>query len=415
LTGWRLALWAVVAAIALVFLWSVRSVLVPFAVAWIVAVLLEPLVARLEGVLAKPFPKAKRTVSIATINLVFFTLVIAAGLWVGPRMVSQFGELQKSVQDLTETISEESRTENHFVRWNPVVRAQPPGPLGAVDRALEQLAPTLDRVGLPSTRRAIFDQYLAPQRDQIAEGIAAFFNGFFRILVGAASQLFLFIFVPLFVFFFLADMDSYGARVMSWIPPALRPGINTVASDVGKVFKSYLRGVLVNVSIYTTFFALLFSLLGLPFSILLGVLAGILYLIPVLGGAIMSVSLALVIGFSGASGTWLFSAPNSWLFGIIMAVVFVVVSTIYDMVLTPRLVGSAVGLDPLVSMFVVFSGGALFGLPGMILAYPLAGAVKVTMSRVLGVTNQTSVAEKMALPSVPVRHRELSESLDNRG
>lgn len=401
---WRFALWAAVVTAALIFLWSVRSVLLPFGVGWIIAVILEPLVKRMTGW------GMNRVAAIILIVLVFFGIATGVGLWVGPRIGGQVGELQKSVHELTTTISQESRTENHFLRWNPVVRSQPPGPLAALDRTLEQVSPALERAGLPANRRAIFEQYIAPQRDQIAEGIGTFFNGFFRILIGAASQMFLFVFVPLFVFFFLMDMETYAGRMIRLVPPAIQGTVLGVITDVGQVFKSYLRGVLLNVTIYTTFFALVFSALGLPYSILLGLLAGTLYLIPVLGGVLTSVSLFLVVGFSGTMGNWFFTVGSSWTFGLIIAILFSIISTGYDSVVTPRLVGKAVGLDPLVSMFVVFSGGALFGLPGMILAYPVSGALKVTMTRIFKVTNMTPSSETLALPSVPARHRESAES-----
>lgn len=403
MSWWRYALWAAVVAVALVFLWAVRAVILPFIAAWIVAILLEPLVRKLE---AKRIP---RDLAVVGLIAVFFAGVAGAGLWVGPRVFGQVQELQKQVQSFTATISRETESENHFLRWNPVVRAQAPGPLAAVDRSLERFAPVLDTVGLPSTRRALFDQYIGPQRDQIAEGIAGFFNGFFRLLIGAAQQLFLFIFVPLFVFFFLRDMDRVGPRVISWVPPALRASAAGLLQDVGDVFKSYLRGVLLNITLYTLVFSLVLSVLGLPYAILLGLFAGILYLIPMIGPNVMFFALILIVGLSGASSNWMFDAGSSWTFALIVSGIFIVLSTVYDFGVTPRVVGGSVGLDPLVGMFTVFSGGALFGLPGMIIAYPLAGAIKVTLSRVLQVTNQTAAGEGMSLPAVPVRHRRVSD------
>ncbi len=61
------------------------------------------------------------------------------------------------------------------------------------------------------------------------------------------------------------------------------------------------------------------------------------------------------------------------------------------------------GLLPVMSMFVFLSGGALFGLVGMILAFPLAGAVKVMLDRLIRVTS--SSADALDLPAVPLRHR----------
>ena len=66
--------------------------------------------------------------------------------------------------------------------------------------------------------------------------------------------------------------------------------------------------------------------------------------------------------------------------------------------------GNAVGLHPIVSMFVIFRGGALFGLPGMILAFPVAGSIKVILDRLLAVTNKTE--RELILPELPLRHRD---------
>lgn len=400
---WRIALWAAIVVAALAFLWAVRSILLPFALAWIIAVMLEPVVRwmRLRGM--------SRGFSVTSITLVFFLVLGALAVYATPKITGQFGELQKSIQRLTETIAAENQNENHFVRWNPAIRAQPAGPIANVDKALEWAAPTLERAGLPTTRRQIVDQYISPQRDAIAKGIANFFNGFFKLLIGAASQLFILIFLPIFVFMLLLDMETIKVKSANWIPPSIRAGTLSMIEDISEVFKSYLRGVLINVLLFTTVMGLLFAALGLPYFLLLAVLAGTLYLIPVIGGFISAPSIFLIVGFSGATPYWMPTIDSSWVFAAIAMGVFVVVSTAYDMIVTPRTVGKAVGLHPLVSMFVVFSGGALFGLPGMILAYPLAGSIKVTLSRLMRLTNAPTLTEEIRLPSVPVRHREAAE------
>jgi predicted PurR-regulated permease PerM len=62
-----------------------------------------------------------------------------------------------------------------------------------------------------------------------------------------------------------------------------------------------------------------------------------------------------------------------------------------------------VGLNPVVSMFVILAGGALFGLPGMLLAFPMAGAVKVVLDRVMKFT--LTPGDELKLPAIPLRHR----------
>jgi predicted PurR-regulated permease PerM len=117
-----------------------------------------------------------------------------------------------------------------------------------------------------------------------------------------------------------------------------------------------------------------------------------------------AVTIFVVTAFSGATGNWFMSFDSPWVFAAVLVVIFFVVSTTFDQLLYPNLVGRAVDLHPLVSMFVVFSGGALFGLPGMLIAFPLAGSIKVVLVRLLRLTNKP-VFEGLGLPATPLRHR----------
>ncbi|HTQ11421.1 MAG TPA: AI-2E family transporter, partial [Fimbriimonadaceae bacterium] len=140
-----------------------------------------------------------------------------------------------------------------------------------------------------------------------------------------------------------------------------------------------------------------------PYAVLLGVIFGAVYLIPYLNGIICMASIVLVTGLSTKSGDFFLHFSSSWTFGIVAAILYMAVHLIFDNVVYPRLVGGSVGLHPVVSMFVIFSGGALFGLVGMIIAFPLAGAVKVILERLIRVT--TDQSDALGLPAVPLRHR----------
>jgi predicted PurR-regulated permease PerM len=76
---------------------------------------------------------------------------------------------------------------------------------------------------------------------------------------------------------------------------------------------------------------------------------------------------------------------------------------VFDHLIYPQMVGNSVGLSPVLSMFVIFCGGALFGLPGMLIAFPLAGSVKIVLDRLMNVTLVTQ--ESLDLPPIPLRHR----------
>lgn len=395
---WRIALWVAIVIATLAFLYAVRGILLPFILAWIIAVMLEPLVRklRLRGV--------SRRTSANLITLAFFAVVGLGIFFAVPRVSNQLNELRISFQNLSDSFSQERANDNVFVRWNPVVKAQPPGALGFVDRGLEELAPYLAKFDLPTTRRALMNQYVEPHAKDIGKSLQSFVNGFLGIVGGAASQVVLLLFTPIFVFYLLQDMEQMKIRMAGWIPPSLRANTISLLTDIGDVFNRYLRGVVMTILLYTVTTAILLAALGTPYSILLALLAGVVYLIPYLGGWISTATLLLVTGFSGVSGNWFYTASSPWGFAIMVAVVFLIFSTIFDQLVYPRLVGGAVKLNPLVSFFVILSGGALFGLPGMIIAFPLAGSLKVTLARLLRLTNNQA-GETLRLPAVPLRHR----------
>ena len=395
---WRIGLWVAIVIATLAFLYAVRGILLPFILAWIIAVMLEPLVRKLR---LRGFSRP----AAANIIIVAFFIVVGSGIFFAvPRVSNQLNEFRISIQSLSDNLTEERANDNIYVRWNPAVMAQPPGALGFIDGALEEVSPYLAKFDLPTTRRALMDQYVEPHAKDIGKSVQSFFNGFLGIVGGAASQMLLLLFTPLFVYYLLQDMENMKIRMAGWIPPTLRANTLSLLNDIGDVFNRYLRGVVTTLMLYMIVMTILLAVLGAPYSILLGILAAIVYLIPYLGGWISTITILLVTGFSGQSGNWFYTADSSWGFAIVVAVTFLVCSTLFDQLVYPRLVGGAVKLNPLVSFFVILSGGALFGLPGMIIAFPLAGSIKVTLARLLRLTNNQA-GDVLRLPAVPLRHR----------
>ncbi|HXH60069.1 MAG TPA: AI-2E family transporter [Fimbriimonadaceae bacterium] len=395
---WRVLVWVALVAVIVAFLYAVRSILLPFVLAWLIAVILEPVVRKLR---LRGF---SRRTAVVTITLAFFVLSGAFLVYAIPRVNGQLGEFQGSVQTLTNKLAEENANDNFFLRWNPAIRAKPPGPVGWVDGAFQEAAPALRRFGLPDNRREFVSQYIEPRRNELANIVTNFFNGFLSLIGGAASQLFLLLFTPVFVFMILLDLERFRSRWTSWVPPSIRSETVSIIADIGDVFKRYLRGMLTAVGIYMLLMSLLFSILGVPYAILLGILAGALYLVPYLGPAMNALTIFVVTGFSGQSGDWLMHMGSPWAFAGLVAAIYLVFHFTFDTLVYPNLVGKAVDLHPLVSMFVVFSGGALFGLPGMLISFPLAGSIKVVLVRLLRLTTKAPT-DGLGLPATPVRHR----------
>lgn len=396
--GWRIALWVGLVAASLWFLWSVRSVLLPFAISLVLAALLDPVIRKLvkRGV--------KRPVAIlSVITSVFLVIALVLAL-AAPTVASQVTALGKRTQELTRSIIDDGRNDNFFIRWSPAaVAKRADSPSGQLDRLLVQYGPTLEQLGLPSTRRGIIDQYINRNRERINQVVQGAFDAFFGAVGAVFGQLFFAILVPILVTMMLFEMEGMKGRSYTWIPPSLRQSVLSITRDVSDVFFSYLRGISMLVLYFTIVQCIVLYALNLPYALLLGIVFGSFYLIPLIGNFISGFFILLIMGFTGVTGNAMFSLPNSWLYGALVTVIYLTIGWVFDTFVNPRLVGNSVGLNPIVSLFVVMCGNALFGLPGMIVAYPLAGAVKVILDRIIRITSATT--DRLDLPAIPIRHR----------
>lgn len=395
-------MWAIVVAVALAFLYAVRGILLPFVLAFVIAALLEPTITKLRK------RGYSRGCSVTFVFGVFFVVITALIIRAAPIVTDQISGFSQKLQALSKQLTEADRAHNAFVAWNPTNRARPPGAASRVDRFLERYRDPIERLGLPANRKALVQQYVEPYREQAARAIQGFFAGFLGIVGTAASQVFLLLFTPVFVLILLIDMERLRVRSATWIPPSIRRETLAILREIGDVFIRYLRGISMAVGCFIVLQATVLTVLGAPYSVLLAILFGALYLIPYLGITMSLLCLFLATGLSGATGNWMLNLGDPWAFAAAISLVFFVVGELYDIFVTPQLMGRAIGLHPLVSMFVIFSGGALFGVAGMILAYPVAGSVKVILAKLLKVTSSPTV-DALALPVVPLRHRTASE------
>ncbi len=397
MAGWRVVLWVAIVLAIFLFLFAVRGVLLPFVIAFALSAILDPIIRKLR------LRGWRRSYAVLAVMTIFLGAIVALGVWLGPVVSNQVGNLRNRVDELSASVLHPKPEENFFVRWNPVVQVQQSQNVNQLDALFDANANTLERFGLPKSRREFVEKYIEPHRGELGAKIQSFFGSFIGVIGVAASQLLLLLFVPLIMILILMDMETFKRRSANWIPPSIRASTMSLLSDIGQVFMKYLRGVTISVASYMAAMAVVLTVLGVPYSILLGVLFGAVYLIPYLNGVICFATIALVTGMSGKTGNLFLNFSSPWTFALLVALIYLVCHFLFDSMVYPRLVGGSVGLHPVVSIFVIFSGGALFGLVGMIIAFPLAGAVKVILERLLRVTSVQS--DLLSLPAVPLRHR----------
>jgi len=390
-------LWIGLVALLLGFLWLVRGILLPFILCLVIAALLDPSVRWLTR---KGAPKQ---VAILTMVGAFFGGVLLVGAIALPTITKQVTGISSSAQSLTRSIIEDGQRDNFFVRWNPEnVAARSSSMSGNIDRILAKYGSTLEELGLPSTRRGLIDQYVDKNRTKLTGMIQGAFDGLFGVVTAAFQNFFWLFLVPVIVTMLLSEMETVKQRGPRWIPPAIRRQTITLWNDISGVFFNYLRGMSLLILYFSIAQTLMLYSMNLPYALLLGVVFGTFYLVPIIGNMISAVSIFLIMGFTGTAGTAAFSVGNPWLYGAVTAVLYLVIGGMFDTFVVPKVVGNSVGLIPVISIFVVMCGQALFGLPGMVIAFPTAGAIKVILDRLLKITSST---DALVLPATPLRHK----------
>ena len=197
--------------------------------------------------------------------------------------------------------------------------------------------------------------------------------------LGALSNVVYLISFPLFVFYLARDFD----RIVHWlsrlIPVRHRDGVSQSALAADSVIGEWLRGQAQVAGILALFYSVTLLLAGIPLGFPIGILAGLLSVIPYLGGAI-GLGLALLMALLTLDG----GLSALYVLGI-----FGVANVLEGYILTPKIVGEKVGLPPLAVLVALLIGGEWFGIFGVLIAVPVAGVIKVFGSELLAVYRQS--------------------------
>ena len=169
----------------------------------------------------------------------------------------------------------------------------------------------------------------------------------------------------LYMFFILLD---YEYLTNSWIkifPKKVRPFWNEVAKDVERELNNYIRGQSLVALCMGIMFCIGFTIIDFPMAIGLGILIGIMDLVPYLHTFALIPTAFLALLEAADTG------QNFWMIFGLAVLVFIIVQIITDMVITPRIMGKAMGLNPAILLLSLSVWGALLGFIGLIIALPL--------------------------------------------
>jgi predicted PurR-regulated permease PerM len=194
--------------------------------------------------------------------------------------------------------------------------------------------------------------------------------GSFLSVAGALLNLVL---IPVIAAYLTVDFNRFIASLRRLVPRPVLPTVDLVAGDVHMVLSSFVRGqLLVSLALCVMYTGGLL-LVRAPLALVIGPLAGLLSLVPYLG---------LVVGVASSFFLTFFEYQDlAHPLGVLA--VFVVAQSVEGWVLTPSLLGRSVGLHPVWVLVSLFIGGEAFGVPGIIVAVPVAAALRVVLKHAI--------------------------------
>jgi len=239
-----------------------------------------------------------------------------------------------------------------------------------IANAQNTLAETLDQLGAEDLVPIVFGP-VATAPIEVTRNVANFAVPF---LVGFSHFLLEFLVFLIGTFFFLRDWP----RLLGWfrdlVPPASRHELLPLGAQVSVLLSRYVRGQLLLVVIMTTATTIGLTFFGVPFSLLLGLVTGVLEVIPIIG-PITAGAIACLVALGNPN-------PFGWsqlVYVGAIAVMYTILRHAEDYFVIPFVIGRIVRLHPALVIFALLSGGAVFGLIGVVLAVPVAATLRLVL------------------------------------
>lgn len=315
------------------------DVLIPFAVALLLAYLINPLVALVQ----KKIPNRFAAVFISLIGLLAAAVFLA---WlILPMIVNETAHMSRV---LSEVVTNSDLAE----------------------RASKILPPDLwQAVKDFSARKEVQDFFKADNFWKITESVARkVLPGVWGLISGTASFIIGLVglaVIGLYLVFLLMDYQKVSQGWKNYLPPASREAVTGFVSDFNSAMNRYFRAQALVASITGVLLVVGFLIIGMPMAILLGLFIGLLNMVPYLQiiGVIPAILLALVHALDTGGNLWTMLA--------LTGLVFVVAQIIQDAILTPRIMGKEMGLSPAMILLSLSIWGKLLGMFGLLIALPM--------------------------------------------
>ena len=218
------------------------------------------------------------------------------------------------------------------------------------------------KLGLSQAQINALGQQIAGTLSNLASSLAGGILPFLGGVAGGMVNILLTVVISIYLLI-------YGARAFSWMrnatPRSRRGQLSSTIEILQRVVGGYIRGQILLCTIVGFLVGLGLFIIGFPFAVLMGVLTFVTEFIPVLGTI-----------FAGSVAVLLALTQGGWVMAIKVLIFFVLVHIFEGYILSPRLIGNAVKLNPAIMLIALTVGSELFGVFGAIFAAPTAGLLQ---------------------------------------
>lgn len=319
------------AVIAVVFFWRIRSALSPFIAGLILAYLLAPAV----GFLTRR--RLSRALAIAVVYLLLFAIIGTLLVYLVPALVV---ELNRLAQNL-------------------------PGYTAQAQTLIAQLQQRYQTAIIPEQVRTVILNAVTTVGTRLLATVQTSLEG----IVDLVSTLFRVGLSLILSVYFLNDWESIGHGLQALMPARFRPTLIATAAELDRMLGSYIRSMIIVATIIGVLAGLATQLWGLRFSLIFGLIAGVMEFIPYFG-PVLAAAAPIILA--------LFTSPA---LALKVGVTYLVIQQIESTIISPKIVGEHVGLRPLVIVFALLAGETIAGIPGMLIAVPVASSLKIIGSQ----------------------------------
>ena len=340
-SGWMLNRQAIVRSVVTVavlvalylLIRRLSGVLLPFLISFVVAYMLAPLV---------NFFQHKCRLKNRVLSVIV-TILLVVGVLTG-----SIAALVPAISKQATSLSNSVKT--YIANWNGNDYFSP-----RVNEQIEQLIQSMDIKALlhsPEVQQGI-EKVIPILGDWINSGV----NALMSLAIGFVCILY--------IIFLLIDYEKISNNWHKYIPERFSDGIQMLMNDLDRNMNAYFRGQALVAGIVGILFAIGFQIIGLPMGIGMGLIIGVLNLVPYMQA--LGIPPCILLGLIQSAET----GRPIWVVMLCIAAVFIIVQSIQDMVLVPKIMGNVTGMGPAWILLSLSIWGSLLGIIGMIIALPL--------------------------------------------